>query len=93
MTTHRTYRQIHNSMEVGTTAGIATSLYSYIQRHTEELVHGIGTAQRNYKWEHLQQNFVIVFALEHENPMMVATLKLIKERIFEGPEVEIVTTY
>jgi len=41
----------------------------------------------------LQHNFVITFAFEHENPMMDATPKLIKERIFEEPKVDIVTTY
>jgi hypothetical protein len=33
-------------------------------------------------WKYLQQKFVIAFAFEHENPMIDATLKLIKENIF-----------
>jgi hypothetical protein len=44
-------------------------------------------------WINLQQNFVITFAFEHENPMMDATLKLIRENIFEEPKVSIVTYY
>jgi hypothetical protein len=36
---------------------------------------------------------VITFAFEHENPMVDTTLKLVKERIFKEPEVEIVTNY
>jgi hypothetical protein len=34
-----------------------------------------------------------MFAFEHENLVMDATLKLIKENIFEELEVEIVTYY
>jgi hypothetical protein len=44
-------------------------------------------------WEELGQNFVISFLFEHENPMVDTTLKLVKERIFEEPEVEIVISY
>jgi hypothetical protein len=44
-------------------------------------------------WEEMQQNFVITFAFEHENPEIDTTLKLVRDRIFEEPEVEIVTTY
>jgi hypothetical protein len=34
-----------------------------------------------------------MFAFENEIPMIDETLKLIKENIFEKPEVEIVTSY
>jgi len=44
-------------------------------------------------WEEMQQNFVITFAFEHDNPKMDTTLKLVKERIFEEPGVEIVISY
>jgi hypothetical protein len=44
-------------------------------------------------WEELQQNFVITFSFEHENPEIDTSLKLVKERIFEEPEFESVTTF
>jgi hypothetical protein len=44
-------------------------------------------------WEDLQQNFLITFLFEHENPMIATTMKLIKEKTFEEPEVETVTSY
>ena len=36
---------MHKPMEIGTTIGVATSLYSYIGRNPKELVHRIGTMQ------------------------------------------------
>ena len=36
---------------------------------------------------------MITFAFEHENPEIDTTLKLIKVRIFEEPEVEILIDY
>jgi hypothetical protein len=41
----------------------------------------------------MQQNFVITFSFEHENPKIDIALKLVRDRIFEEPEVEIVATY
>jgi hypothetical protein len=44
-------------------------------------------------WEEMQQNFVITFSFEHESPEIDTTLKVVRDKIFEEPEVEIVTTY
>jgi hypothetical protein len=33
-------------------------------------------------WEEMQQNFVITFSFEHENPEIDTTLKVVKDRIF-----------
>ena len=84
---------MNNPMEIGTTRGMATSLYSYIRRHTKKLVYRTGTTQRNGRLDILAAEFVITFAFEHENPMIDTKLKLIKENIFEELEVEIVKTY
>jgi len=43
-TTQRTYRNMHDSMEIGTTRGIATSIYPHIGRHHKELVYKIRTS-------------------------------------------------
>jgi hypothetical protein len=67
---------------IHTLEGIPRNWYTKLELHR-------GTVN----WKDLQQNFVITFAFEHENPEIDTTLKLIKERIFEEPEVEIVTTY
>jgi hypothetical protein len=40
---------MNNSMDIGTTRGMETSLYSYIRRHTKKSVYKTGTAQRNWK--------------------------------------------
>jgi hypothetical protein len=37
-----------NVVEIDTTRGVASPLYSYIRRHTSELVKISGTVQRNY---------------------------------------------
>jgi hypothetical protein len=42
---------MYNPMEIGTTRGVATSLYSYIGRNSKELVYIIETAQRNLQIE------------------------------------------
>jgi hypothetical protein len=76
-------------MDIVTTRGVATSFYSYIGRNPKELELHRETAN----WEDLQQNFVITFSFEHENPKIYTTLKLVKDKIFEELEVEIVTTY
>jgi hypothetical protein len=38
---------MYNSMDIGTTKIMATSFYSYIRRHSKELVQRLGTAQGN----------------------------------------------
>jgi hypothetical protein len=43
------------------------------------------------KWEEMQQNFVTTFAFEHESPNTDTTLKVVRDEIFEEPEVEIAT--
>jgi hypothetical protein len=46
------------------------------------------------EWTGLQQNFVVTFSFEHENPNIDSTLKLIWGVIFiDEPEVEIMTEY
>jgi hypothetical protein len=46
------------------------------------------------EWTTLQQNFVVTFSFEHENPNMDSTLKTIKGVIFiDEPEVELMTEY
>jgi hypothetical protein len=48
----------------------------------------IGTA----KWKTLQQNFIVTFPFEHENPNMDLALKQIRGGIFvDQPEVELMT--
>jgi hypothetical protein len=50
----------------------------------------IGTTE----WTTLQQNFVVNFSFEHENPNMDSTFKLIQGVIFiDEPEVELITEY
>jgi hypothetical protein len=44
-------------------------------------------------WEEMQQNFVITFSFEDENPMVDTPLKVARDRIFEEPEFEIVRAY
>jgi hypothetical protein len=46
------------------------------------------------KWTGLQQNFVVTFSFEHENPNIDSTLKMIWGMIFiDEPEVEIMIEY
>jgi hypothetical protein len=46
------------------------------------------------EWTGLQQNFVVTFSFEHENPNIDSTLKLIRGVIFfYEPEVEIIIEY
>jgi hypothetical protein len=46
------------------------------------------------EWTTLQQNFVVTFSFEHENPNIDSTLKKIKGVIFiDEPEVELMTEY
>jgi hypothetical protein len=74
--------------------GMASSLHPYIGRNPRELVCRPGDAQRHYKWTTLQQNFVVTFSFEHENPNIDSTLKNIKGVIFiDEPEVELMTEY
>jgi hypothetical protein len=48
----------------------------------------------NAEWTGLQQNFVVTFSFEHENPNMDLVLKMIHGMIFSNePEVEIMTEY
>jgi hypothetical protein len=62
-------------VEIETTRGMASPLYSYIRRHTSELVYRSGTAQRNYNMGDIEENFTTTFSFEHENPNIDATLK------------------
>ena len=41
----------------------------------------------------MQHKFFITFTFEHENKEIDTTLKLVRDRIFEEIEVQIVTTY
>jgi hypothetical protein len=43
--------------------------------------------------EEIQKNIVITIAFKRENPEIGITLKLVRDRFFEEPKVEIVTTY
>jgi hypothetical protein len=46
------------------------------------------------EWAGLQQNFVVIFSFEHENPNIDLELKLIQGVIFfDEPEVEIMIEY
>jgi hypothetical protein len=40
---------MYNPMDIGTTRGVATSIYSYIGRNPKESIYKIGTEQRNCK--------------------------------------------
>jgi hypothetical protein len=62
--------------------GMPRNWYTILKLHR-------GTGNKKY----LKKKFVIMFSFEHENLVMDATLKWIKENIFEEPEVEIVTSY
>jgi hypothetical protein len=44
-------------------------------------------------WEEIQQNFVVTFSFEHEIPEINTTLKVVRDRLFEEPEFEIISTY
>jgi hypothetical protein len=41
----------------------------------------------------MQNNFVITFYFEHENPEINTTMKVIRDKIFEEPKFEIIPTY
>jgi hypothetical protein len=41
----------------------------------------------------MQQNLVITFEFENESPKIDTTLKLVRDRIFEEPKVEVVISY
>jgi hypothetical protein len=41
----------------------------------------------------MQQNFLVTFSFEHESPEIDTPLKVVRDMIFEEPEVDIVTTY
>jgi len=41
----------------------------------------------------MQQNLVITFEFENESTKIDTTLKLVRDRIFEEPEVEVVKSY
>ena len=44
------------------------------------------------EWTTLQQNFIVTFSFEHENPNMELALKQIRRVIFvDEPEVELIT--
>jgi hypothetical protein len=46
------------------------------------------------EWTILQQNFVVTFSFDHDNPDIDSYLKMIYGMIFfEEPEVEIITKY
>jgi hypothetical protein len=46
------------------------------------------------EWKALQQNFIVTFSFEHENPKIDSSLKQIKGVIFiEEPEVELMIEY
>jgi urate oxidase len=46
------------------------------------------------EWTTLQQNFIVTFSFEHDNPSMDSTLKQIRAVIFiKEPEVELITEY
>jgi hypothetical protein len=44
-------------------------------------------------WEEMKKNFVITFAFEHDNLEIDTTLKLVSDRTFEEPELDIVIAY
>jgi hypothetical protein len=67
---------------------MTSSLHTYFRGNTSELVHKPGTTT----WRILQQNFVVTFSLEHENPNIDASLKWIRGVIFiKEPEIETIT--
>jgi hypothetical protein len=39
-------------------------------------------------WEEIQQNFVVTFSFEHESPEIDTTLKVVRDRIFEEPNLK-----
>ena len=50
--------------------------------------------RRTTNWTKLQQNFIVTFSFEHENPNMDSTLKQIIGAIFiQELEVELITNY
>jgi len=70
-----------NNYFIHTLEGILGNWYIY-----QEMCRG------TTKWIVLQQNFVVTFSFEHENPNIDSSLKLIQGMIFfEEPEVEIIT--
>jgi hypothetical protein len=44
-------------------------------------------------WEEKKQNFVITFTFDHENLEIDTTVRSVRDRIFEEPEVEILIAY
>jgi hypothetical protein len=55
---------------------------SYIEHELKK-----GTAT----WTTLQQNFIVIFSFEHENPNIYETLKKIRVIFIEGPGVKHIT--
>jgi hypothetical protein len=84
---------MYNSMDISTTKRMTTSFYSHIRRCSKEFLHIIRTTQGNYKLGRDAVEFVITFTIESENPKIDTTMRLVRDSIFEEPEVDIVTTY
>jgi hypothetical protein len=72
--------------------GMASSFCTHIRGHPNKLVHGPGTAQRNYELDNTTTKFTVTFSFEHENPNIDTTIKQIRGVIFiKEPEVELIT--
>jgi hypothetical protein len=83
----------HNTMKNETTRRVDQFIYTlqgiptncYVDQELRK-----GTAE----WTTLQQNFIVTFSFEHENPNIDSTLKQIRGVIFiKEPQVELITEY
>jgi hypothetical protein len=75
-------------MENDTPIGMASSFHTHSRGHTSELVYKPGTVT----WTVLQQNFIVTFSFEHENPNIDVALKQIRGVIFiKEPKFELIT--
>ena len=64
-------------MEDDTTRGIYSSLHPHIRRNSKNDYVDLELHRGTAKWKALQQNFIVTFSFEHENPNIDSSLKLI----------------
>jgi hypothetical protein len=78
-------------MEIGTTKGMDTLLYSYIRGIPSNWCKEQELRRETVSWGAIQHNFIKSFSFESENPWMDLALQRIKMKIFEEYGVDTVT--
>jgi hypothetical protein len=65
---------------------ILNGIQNYCYREHEQ-------CKETANWEEMQHNFLITFSFEHEIPEIETTPKVVRDRIFEEKNFEIIPTY